>query len=96
MKGNFPNIQIYFFFPGRAVKCYQCSSDQDEAGSDLCGAYAPFDVDQHIPIECLGEEAVTPGTFCVRIVKQGPRGFICKYIFNLSLDIFVTRVCQIK
>ena len=31
-----------------------------------------------MPVECNSDESHTPGTFCVKIVKQGPRGFICE------------------
>lgn len=61
---------------GGAIKCYQCSTDEDPKGKDLCGAYEPFDETAHIPVDCLQEESVTPGTFCVKITKQSPRMFI--------------------
>lgn len=59
-----------------AIKCYQCSTDEDPEGKDLCGAYEHFDETAHIPVDCLQEESVTPGTFCVKITKQSPRMFI--------------------
>ncbi|KAK8389764.1 hypothetical protein O3P69_009040 [Scylla paramamosain] len=59
-----------------AIKCYQCSTDEDPEGKDLCGAYERFDETAHIPVDCLQEESVTPGTFCVKITKQSPRMFI--------------------
>lgn len=44
-----------------AIKCYQCSSDEDPKGEDNCGAYEHFDQNKNIAVECMGEEAVTPG-----------------------------------
>ncbi|RWS28610.1 uncharacterized protein B4U80_05373 [Leptotrombidium deliense] len=58
-----------------AIKCYQCSSDEDKT-NDNCGAYDAFDISKNTAIDCLGEEAVTPGTFCYKSIQQGPRGFI--------------------
>ncbi|XP_076748723.1 uncharacterized protein LOC143422160 [Xylocopa sonorina] len=59
-----------------AIRCYQCSSDTDPKGEDLCGAYKKFDKEKNIPIECNSEESNMPGTFCVKITHQSPRGFI--------------------
>lgn len=65
-----------------AIRCYQCSSAEQKGGgdngeySDNCGVYSGFDKEKHIPVDCQGDEAVTPGTFCVKIVQQSPRGFI--------------------
>ncbi|XP_045624416.2 UPAR/Ly6 domain-containing protein crok [Procambarus clarkii] len=59
-----------------AIKCFQCSTDEDPDGKDLCGAYEKFDETAHIPVDCFQEESVTPGTFCVKITKQSPRMFI--------------------
>ena len=61
-----------------AIRCYQCSSDQDRKGFDSCGAYKKFNRTEHIPIECNSEESHMPGSFCMKVVQQGPRGFICK------------------
>ena len=47
---------------------------------DNCGVYWPFLPDRNVPIECNSDESHTPGTFCVKITKQGPRGFICKLV----------------
>ncbi|RWS07936.1 hypothetical protein B4U79_03730 [Dinothrombium tinctorium] len=58
-----------------AIKCYQCSSDEDKK-NDNCGAYESFDTTKNTAVECMGEEAVTPGTFCYKSIQQGPRGFI--------------------
>ena len=44
-----------------AIKCYQCSTENDAKGSDNCGAYASFDKNQNIAVDCMGEEAVSPG-----------------------------------
>ena len=46
---------------------------------DNCGVYWPFETDRNVPIECNSDESHTPGTFCVKITKQGPRGFICEF-----------------
>ena len=43
------------------IKCYQCSSDEDPDGEDNCGAYEHFDQDKNIAVDCMGEEATTPG-----------------------------------
>ncbi|XP_054168238.1 uncharacterized protein LOC128965559 [Oppia nitens] len=59
-----------------SIKCYQCSSDEDPEGEDNCGAYQHFDQNKNIAVECMGEEALTPGTFCFKSIQQGPRGFI--------------------
>ncbi|XP_066969409.1 UPAR/Ly6 domain-containing protein crok-like [Macrobrachium rosenbergii] len=59
-----------------AIKCYQCSSDEDPEDEDLCGAYKRFDERTHIPVDCFQDESVTPGTFCVKVTKQSPRMFI--------------------
>ena len=51
----------------------QYSQDRFE---DNCGVYWPFERERNTPVECNSDESHTPGTFCVKIVKQGPRGFI--------------------
>merc|ERR1711935_546237 len=45
---------------------------------DNCGVYWPFEKHRqgNVPIECNSDESHTPGTFCVKITRQGPRGFI--------------------
>ncbi|CAD1478402.1 unnamed protein product, partial [Heterotrigona itama] len=58
----------------QAIRCYQCSSDTDPKGEDLCGAYGKFDKEKNIAIECNSEESHMPGTFCVKITHQSPRG----------------------
>ncbi|XP_043275425.1 protein quiver [Venturia canescens] len=59
-----------------AIRCYQCGSDQDPKGKDLCGAYKKYDTDKNSPVECSSLDSVTPGTFCVKLTRQSPRGFI--------------------
>ncbi|XP_054268506.1 uncharacterized protein LOC128990232 [Macrosteles quadrilineatus] len=59
-----------------AVRCYQCSSHQDPKGEDNCGAYEKFQKDRHIAVDCNSDETVAPGSFCMKITQQGPRGFI--------------------
>ncbi|XP_076654748.1 UPAR/Ly6 domain-containing protein crok [Halictus rubicundus] len=59
-----------------AIRCYQCSTDTDPKGEDLCGSYKKFDKEKNIAIECNTEESHMPGTFCVKITQQSPRGFI--------------------
>lgn len=61
-----------------AIRCYQCSSQTDKKGVDACGAYKRFNKTEHIPIECNSDESNMPGSFCMKVVQQGPRGFICK------------------
>eukprot|EP00092_Neocalanus_flemingeri_P027787 GFUD01030163.1.p1 GENE.GFUD01030163.1~~GFUD01030163.1.p1 ORF type:complete len:163 (+),score=31.03 GFUD01030163.1:86-574(+) len=76
---------------GDTIKCYQCSSTEDQRKptgiwskdqysqdrfEDNCGVYWPFEEERNTPVECNSDESHTPGTFCVKIVKQGPRGFI--------------------
>ncbi|GAB0093427.1 uncharacterized protein DMENIID0001_085680 [Sergentomyia squamirostris] len=58
------------------IRCYQCSSQTDRKGVDSCGAYKWFNRTQHIAIECNSDESHMPGSFCMKIVQQGPRGFI--------------------
>ncbi|KAJ6649504.1 hypothetical protein Bhyg_04740 [Pseudolycoriella hygida] len=59
-----------------SIRCYQCSSQQDRKGIDSCGAYKRFNKTQHIAIECNSDESHMPGSFCMKVVQQGPRGFI--------------------
>ncbi|XP_050471662.1 uncharacterized protein LOC126864396 [Bombus huntii] len=71
------NLLLLFSVVGtQAIRCYQCSSDTDPKGEDLCGAYEKFDKDKNIAVECNSEESYMPGTFCVKITRQSPRGFI--------------------
>ncbi|ETN61913.1 hypothetical protein AND_006417 [Anopheles darlingi] len=59
-----------------AIRCYQCSSQTDPLGSDNCGAYKAFNKSQNIAIECNSDESHMPGSFCMKVVQQSPRGFI--------------------
>uniref|UniRef100_A0A182M2P2 Uncharacterized protein n=1 Tax=Anopheles culicifacies TaxID=139723 RepID=A0A182M2P2_9DIPT len=63
-----------------AIRCYQCSSQTDPKGIDNCGAYKAFNKTQNIAIECNSDESHMPGSFCMKVVHQSPRGFICKWI----------------
>lgn len=74
------------FVAGEAIQCYQCSSGQDHKGEDSCGAYKKFDKSRHIAIECNSDESYTPGSFCMKITQQGPKGFICKFADNKMQD----------
>ena len=49
---------------------------------DNCGVYWPFEPERNVPVECNSDESHTPGTFCVKVTRQGPRGFICKHFFT--------------
>ncbi|XP_066157469.1 UPAR/Ly6 domain-containing protein crok-like [Euwallacea fornicatus] len=70
-------ILLYNLFEvGEAVRCYQCSSSEDLMGKDNCGAYKKFDKVAHIAIECNGEESHMPGSFCMKVTQQSPKGFI--------------------
>ncbi|XP_065164398.1 uncharacterized protein [Atheta coriaria] len=61
---------------GLAVRCYQCASSEDAKGEDNCGAYKRFDKERNIAIECNTDESHMPGSFCMKVTQQGPRGFI--------------------
>lgn len=65
-------------FAVNAIRCYQCSSQSDRKGVDSCGAYKWFNKTQHIAIECNSDESHMPGSFCMKVVQQGPKGFICR------------------
>ncbi|CAH0564144.1 unnamed protein product [Brassicogethes aeneus] len=69
-------VVLSFIAFGEAVRCYQCSSNEDPKGFDNCAAYKKFDKRNHIAIECNSEESHMPGTFCVKVVQQSPKGFI--------------------
>lgn len=58
------------------VRCYQCASSQDNKGEDNCGAYAKFDKESHVAVECFSDESHMPGSFCMKLTQQGPKGFI--------------------
>lgn len=72
----------YCLFLVLAIRCYQCSSQTDQKGVDKCGAYVRFNKTENIPIECNSDESHMPGSFCMKVVQQGPKGFICKFILN--------------
>ncbi|XP_023021838.2 UPAR/Ly6 domain-containing protein crok [Leptinotarsa decemlineata] len=61
---------------GEAVRCFQCGSDEDGPNDDNCGAYKKFDKRNHIAIDCNSEESHMPGTFCMKVTQQSPKGFI--------------------
>lgn len=65
-----------------SIRCYQCSTQTDVKGVDSCGAYRRFNESEHIAIECNSDESHMPGSFCMKVVQQGPRGFICKFQIN--------------
>ncbi|XP_034951988.1 uncharacterized protein [Chelonus insularis] len=70
-------IAIVCFLKGsKAIQCYQCSTDTDPKGEDLCGAYNGFDKERHIAIDCTNGDSKMPGSFCVKEVQQSARGFI--------------------
>lgn len=71
---------VFVFITGEAIRCYQCSSNTDPKGEDNCGAYNKFDKNQNIAVECNSEESHMPGSFCMKVVQQSPKGFICMYI----------------
>jgi hypothetical protein len=58
----------------RICICINANSDNDRILNFLCLHFFLFSDESH-----------SPGTFCVKVVKQGPRGFICKYsVFTFS------------
>lgn len=66
-----------------SIRCYQCSSQTDPKGVDNCGAYIRFNKTQNIAIECNSDESNMPGSFCMKVVQQGPRGFICEWCIQI-------------
>ena len=48
---------------GKAIKCYQCSSDEDKT-KDNCGAYEAFDTMSNTKVDCASAEADIPGEIC--------------------------------
>lgn len=68
-----------------AIRCYQCSSQTDPKGVDKCGAYKKFNKTENIPVECNSDESHMPGSFCMKVVQQGPRGFICELIWHSKM-----------
>lgn len=79
IKSDLFPINSFFFFliSVLSIRCYQCSTQTDVKGSDSCGAYKKFNSSEHIAIECNSDESHMPGSFCMKVVQQGPRGFIC-------------------
>lgn len=69
-------------YVGYAVRCYQCSSSEDLKYEDKCGAYKKFDKRNHIAIDCNSGESHMPGSFCMKVTQQSPKGFICKYFVS--------------
>ncbi|CAH2092815.1 unnamed protein product [Euphydryas editha] len=57
------------------VRCYQCASSQN-LKEDTCGAYKKFDINSHIAVECGSDESNMPGSFCMKLTQQGPKGFV--------------------
>ncbi|XP_049876533.1 uncharacterized protein LOC126374101 [Pectinophora gossypiella] len=57
------------------VRCFQCASSQNKL-EDTCGAYKRFDKDSHIAVDCNSDESHMPGSFCMKLTQQGPKGFI--------------------
>lgn len=84
-----PNVFVHdenvvlSFISAFSVRCYQCASSQDSKGEDNCGAYKKFDKESHIAVECFSDESHMPGSFCMKLTQQGPKGFICKLKFFL-------------
>ncbi|CAG9863291.1 unnamed protein product [Phyllotreta striolata] len=71
-------LVLLFISKSEAVKCYQCSSDEDDKlrYEDNCGAYRKFNELNHIAIDCSSDESHMPGSFCLKRTEQSPRGFI--------------------
>ncbi|XP_046969438.1 uncharacterized protein LOC124536844 [Vanessa cardui] len=75
---NIKSIILLFFYAAPTVfcvRCYQCASSQNLL-EDTCGAYKRFDTNSHIAVECGSDESNIPGSFCVKLTQQGPKGFI--------------------
>merc|ERR1712037_731912 len=112
-----PFISLYIVTKSaEAIRCYQCASTEDQQKptgiwskdrfsqdrfEDRCGVYWPFQEERNTAVECNSDESHTPGTFCVKIVKQGPRGFIWdgrwRQVFRRCAsvsDTGVTGVCN--
>lgn len=57
---------------GYAIRCYQCSSDEDKS-KDTCGSYEHFDTLRNPQVDCASAEADVPGMT-----------FICVVCFNIQ------------
>ena len=57
-----------FLISGIAIQCYQCDSDFDEN----CRADKPFDTKLNALVDCLSDEAHSPGTYCVKKEWRSP------------------------
>nr|XP_022900452.1 uncharacterized protein LOC111413645 [Onthophagus taurus] len=81
-KVSLKHLNIFFvlfislFLTTEAIRCFQCSSDNDGKNQDNCGAYRKFDKREHIAIECTSDESHMPGSFCLKSTRQSPKGFI--------------------
>ncbi|CAG0891171.1 unnamed protein product [Darwinula stevensoni] len=73
---GFLALWILLLRGSEGIRCYQCSSSEDGEGEDTCGAYRHYDTTKNTLVECNSGDSVTPGTFCMTVTKQGPRGFI--------------------
>ncbi|CAH1116155.1 unnamed protein product [Phaedon cochleariae] len=69
-------VFLSIFEIGSAVRCFQCSSNEDGPNEDNCGAYRKFYKHDHIAVECNSEESHMPGSFCMKVTQQSPKGFI--------------------
>nr|CAH7749188.1 unnamed protein product [Callosobruchus chinensis] len=69
-------ISMVLFEIGLAVRCFQCGSSEDGPNEDNCGAYRKFDTESHIAVDCSSEDSHMPGSFCMKVTMQSPRGFI--------------------
>lgn len=82
-------VQISVF----SIRCYQCSTQTDQKGVDSCGAYKRFNASEHIAIECNSDESHMPGSFCMKVIQQGPRGFICKFsLVSMHLNFLLNEI----
>ncbi|XP_076259943.1 UPAR/Ly6 domain-containing protein crok [Rhynchophorus ferrugineus] len=69
-------VLFAIFRLGESIRCYQCSSAEDRKGEDNCGSYKKFDKTSNIAIDCNSEESHMPGSFCMKVTQQSPKGFI--------------------